>query len=104
MKKIMMILFIVTIATVNVKAQEEVQPKKTAEERATAMTKRMTKELALNAEQQTKVKAITLKREQERDALHEKLKNQQNETDAELKTVLSPEQFEKLKKKGKNSN
>ncbi|MCX6295787.1 MAG: hypothetical protein NTX97_06930, partial [Bacteroidetes bacterium] len=66
MKKIILILFTVVIASVKGMAQEPPKknaPLKTPEERAENMTKRMTKELSLTADQQVKTKAIILKRE-----------------------------------------
>ena len=66
MKNIILILFTVAIASVNALAQEPAKPrppKKSPEERAENITKRMTKELNLNADQEVKAKSIILKRE-----------------------------------------
>ena len=70
MKKIILILFAVAIASVNGVAQEATKtppPRKTPAERAENMTKRLTIDLNLNEDQQVKVKAIILKREEDRD-------------------------------------
>lgn len=106
MKKILMILFAVTIGAATANAQEKRQsppPKKTPEERAANMTAHMTKSLALNPEQQKRVKELILKREKEREELMDKAKNSREEMEkqmeADLQKILSPEQFEKFKKK-----
>lgn len=102
MKNIFLILFAVTIASVNVLGQEPTKPnppKKTPEERAENMTKRLTKELNLNAEQQTKTKAIILKRELEREKIQRSAKEGHEKVKEEFKAFLTPEQFQKFEKK-----
>ncbi len=102
MKRIILILFTVAIASVNSLAQEppkESAPKKTPEERAENMTKRLTKELNLNADQQVKAKAIILKREQDRESMIKKTKDAHEKTKAEFKAFLSEEQFKKFETK-----
>ena len=75
------------------------------EERAEAQTSRLTKALSLTAEQQTQVKAILLARDQKAAALRgtkpavkgEKMRQAKaikDETDAEMKKVLSEAQFQ----------
>ncbi|HEX8516709.1 MAG TPA: hypothetical protein VF868_10955 [Bacteroidia bacterium] len=105
MKKLMMILFAVAMTTATAIAQETKQPpaKKTPEERAEMATARMTKTLALNEEQQQKVKALILKREKDRENMQEKARDTRQKVEAEmeadLQKILNAEQFEKFKKK-----
>ena len=103
MKKLILILFAVAIASVNSRAQEPVKktppPQKSPAERAENMTKRLTKELNLSAEQQVKVKAIILKREQDRLEASKDLKEGNGKAKEELKTVFTPEQFQKFEAK-----
>ena len=79
---------------------------KSAEERAQAMTKRMEKNLALSADQTSKVEAINLEKFQKIDAIRGKYTNDRRqgfqetrtvrqEWDNELKAVLSADQFTK---------
>jgi Spy/CpxP family protein refolding chaperone len=92
MKKIVFILFVVAIASSKMLAQgppKEKGPKKSPEERAEMITKRMTKELALTPEQQTKVKAIVLKRAQERDAKIKEGKTIRDKVDHDFKLILT---------------
>ncbi|MDF2435774.1 MAG: hypothetical protein K0Q95_150 [Bacteroidota bacterium] len=105
MKKLLMTLFTVAVASVNTIAQEVAKtppPRKTPEERADNMTARMTKALALNAEQQQKVKTMILQREKEKEELREKAKGSQEKMqasiEADLQKILTPEQFDKFKK------
>jgi len=98
MKKIVLILFVVAIASSNMLAQgppEGRGPKKSPEERAEMITKRMTKELALTPEQQTKVKAIVLKRAQERDAKIKEGKTLRDKVDTDFKLILTADQYKK---------
>lgn len=98
----MMILFMVAIAAVNAGAQEKTQPppqKKTPEERAENMTKRMAKELALTDAQQTQVKALILKRERQREETMKAHKAEMEKIDAEFKTILTPDQYQKFEQK-----
>lgn len=111
MKKIVSVLFAVAIVSANVLAQEKPiekapRPQKSPEERAELMTKRMTKELSLNADQQTKIKAVVLKRAQERDVRIKEAKEQRERGDSDFKSILTPEQYtlflqhkEEMKKK-----
>jgi Spy/CpxP family protein refolding chaperone len=105
MKKLMMILVAAAMTTATALAQEAKQPppKKSPEERAGDITARMTKTLALNADQQQKVKEMILKRETEREAAMKKARGsrEQMETqmDADLQKILTPEQYDKYKKK-----
>lgn len=83
-------------------AQERPQqegPPKTPEERADNITKRLTKELALTADQQTKVKAIVLERESEMKKDREAAKANRDKHDAEMKAVLTPDQYQKFEAK-----
>lgn len=102
MKRIILILFTVAIASVNSVAQEPTKPpppRKTPEERAENMTKRLTKELALNPEQQIKAKAIVLKREQDREKVAKDMKQGSGKVKEEFKAILTPEQFQKFEAK-----
>lgn len=101
MKKMMMILFIAAMTAVNVNAQEKKQdaPKKTPEERAELMTQRMTKELALSADQQVKIKELILKREKQKQEGMEKRKAEMEKIEAQFKTILTSEQYQKFEKK-----
>lgn len=106
MKKVIMILFAVSIVAASTLAQEPQQPgpqKKTPEERAEHMTKQMTKALELNSDQQEKLKALIIKREKERQSMQAnvKMKREQMEKqmDEDLQKILNPEQFEKFKKR-----
>lgn len=102
MKNIILILFTVAIASVNALAQEPTKPKpekKTPEERAENMTKRLSKELNLNPEQEIKTKAIILKRELERERITKDVKEAHGKAKEEFKSFLTPEQFQKFEKK-----
>lgn len=108
MKKIILISFVVAIASVNGNAQEQKVPRKTPEQRTERITVKLNEELALNDAQKVKVKEVILKQEQQREELFKQLessrevfkeankKNMQT-TENELKTVLTPEQMGKLK-------
>ncbi len=109
MKNIILILFTVAIASVNAVAQEPTKPKpapkgsigtkKTPEERAENMTKRLSKELNLNPDQELKTKAIILKRELERERITKDVKEAHGKAKEEFKSFLTPEQFQKFEKK-----
>jgi Spy/CpxP family protein refolding chaperone len=82
----------------------------TAEERASRQTEMMTKQLDLTEEQQAKVKEIHLKHSQQmadhkkqateaKKQNRENMKTQMEAKDAELKQVLTPEQYEKWQTK-----
>jgi periplasmic protein CpxP/Spy len=106
MKKIIMTMFAVTMTIMSVTSQEAKQqppPRKTPEERAEAISNRMTKALELNADQQQKVKELILKKEKERKELQDKAKGTREKMEAEMETdlqkILTPAQFEKFKKR-----
>lgn len=101
MRKIMTMVLVLAIAALSAKAQESkpAPPKKTPEERAENMTRRMTKELALSPEQQTKVKAAILKRETMREQKMEAAKTEMDKIDAEFKQILSQDQYVKFQQK-----
>ena len=102
MKKVISILFVVAIASANMMAQESQEknsPKKSPEERAENMTKRMTKELALTQDQQIKMKALMVKREREREKAMDVRKGERDKMDGEIKTILTPEQFQKFQER-----
>jgi periplasmic protein CpxP/Spy len=95
-------LFTVVITSVNTMAQVPQDgngSKRTPEERASKMTERMTKELVLTADQQAKMKAIILKREQERESRMKEEKLRIEKLEADIKAILTPEQFQKFEQK-----
>ncbi|MCC6937639.1 MAG: hypothetical protein IT226_05400 [Flavobacteriales bacterium] len=102
-----------TILTSAAYAQDKEKPQRTPAERAQIRTERMTKDLGLTPEQITKVEAINRKyaeqaegmrtaRDQEagpaRKAAQEKRKAMRDAHEAEMKAVLSTEQFATWKK------
>lgn len=80
--------------------------KKTPEQRATDRTEKMTTELGLNADQKAKVQAANLAFTQalattkeegaDKEAMRAKAKELKVQRDAELKGILTPEQFAKM--------
>lgn len=103
MKKLMIV---AVLASMTLAAQAQEKDKKTPQERAKARTEHMTKELALSPEQQAKVEAINLKyadqveavrseREAERTAKREAAKAMHDAHDAEMKAVLTADQYTK---------
>lgn len=99
MKKIMLMLFVVAMASVNVMAQDDKDGKKSPEERADMMIKKMTKDLVLTADQQAKMKALILKNEQEREARKKEEKARKEKMHAEMKAILTAEQYKKFEQK-----
>lgn len=99
MKKIMLMLFIVAIASVNVNAQDDKDGKKSPEERAEMMIKKMTKELTLTADQQAKIKTLILKNEREKEARKKEEKARKERMHEEMKAILTAEQFKKIEQK-----
>lgn len=101
MKKIIL-LFMTVITAVNLNAQEPEKPKpakKTPEQRAENMSKRMAKELLLSPEQEVKVKEAILKREIARQEKVNAMKKEVDKIDAEFKKILTSEQYLKFKQK-----
>ncbi len=70
---------------------------KTAEERATMMTRKLTQELTLTSEQQSKIHALLLDREKQRDA-GTLDRNDRTKVDADINALLTKEQQEKWAK------
>jgi len=103
MKKLIMILFVVALGAMNASAQDDnaqLPPqKKTPEQRANNMTKRMTKELALTTDQQAKINALILKREKQREEDMKARKVQMQQMDAEFKAILNADQYQKFEQK-----
>lgn len=108
MKKIILISFVVAIASANGSAQEKKVSHKTPEQRTERITVKLNEELALNDVQKVKVKEVILKREQQREesikqfessreVFKEANKKNIKATEEELKTILTPEQMGKLK-------
>lgn len=84
--------------------EKKPESKKTPEEKAEMLTKKMTKELELTSEQQTKVSKVNLESAKEMDALKkelqaikEKKKALKEKRDTDLKSILTPEQHQKYK-------
>lgn len=108
MKKIMLTVVVVAIASLSVFAQKEKQPRKTPEERTEKIVVKMKNDLALTDEQVSKLKPVVLKREQQKDDLYTKMDTVKNHTrkvmkdaEEEFKKILTPEQLEKLKQERK---
>jgi periplasmic protein CpxP/Spy len=100
-KPIILALFIACAA--GSMAQDVQQERRTPEERAQAHTARMTKELGLTTEQAANVDAINRKyaaqTETMRTEQQQKRKTMREAHEAEMKAVLSPEQFATWQKK-----
>ena len=88
-------------------AQAQDGQRKNAQERAEMRTERMTKELGLNAEQAEKVKAINMRYAEKNEAIRaenkakaeanrSKIADQRDAQMKEYKSVLTPEQYEKM--------
>ena len=103
MKKLMII---AALASMTVAAQAQEKDRKTPQERAKLRTEHMTKELELSPEQQAKVEAINLKyadrveavraeREAERTAKRDAAEAMHAAHDAEMKAVLTADQYTK---------
>ena len=60
------------------------------------MPKRLSKELNLKAEKETKTKEIILKREVEREKIQKSAKEGHGKAKEEFKAFLTPEQFQKF--------
>jgi len=98
------VLIVIVISFSYSYAQDQgTKPKKTPEERAAMITDRMKKGLELTEEQYSSVYNIVLEAQKQRDeeiAKREELKKAAKErfekTEASLKEVLSPDQFNKL--------
>ncbi|MDR0230746.1 MAG: DUF4890 domain-containing protein [Dysgonamonadaceae bacterium] len=106
-----LVLVLVFVFVINVSAQNPNRKSRmTAEERAAKRTEMMTKQLDLTEDQQAKIKEINLKHFQERPnhqrqvreerrQNRENMRSQMTARDAELKEVLTPEQYEKWQEK-----
>ena len=90
-------------------ATDKLGKNKTPEERAQAMTDRMSTRLGLSADQKAKVQALNLekarkmsaiqeKRATERKQAHEEAKAYRQDWDNQLKTILSTDQYAELQK------
>ena len=100
------LMIIALLASMTVAAQAQEKDRKTPQERAKLRTEHMTKELELSPEQQAKVEAINLKyadrveavraeREAERTAKREAAEAMHAAHDAEMKAVLTADQYTK---------
>ena len=107
MKRIMIGMALALFTMGAATAQDKQQ--RPAADRAKQQTERMTKELGLNADQATKVEAINAKYAEKMDAMRADRKEKMAETKgkgaelndarlAEMKDVLTPEQYAKMEK------
>ena len=107
MRKSLILFSLLLVTTFYSFAQEK--SKKTPEERATSITKKLTEKLSLNADQAAKVKAITLKRTEKIDQVKSKANGDANakqtevkaikqQWEADLKGILTAVQFETYRK------
>ncbi len=103
MKKLMII---TVLAGMTMAAQAQDKAQRTPEERAKMRTERLTKELELTPEQATKVQAINVKyadkvdearkeREADRAEVRKEAKTMHDAHDAEMKAVLTADQYAK---------
>lgn len=102
MKKILLMMFAATMVSASILAQEPPpqDPKgKTPEERAENMSSRLSRELALSADQKDKVKAVILKREIALEKANEARKAEMEKVDEEFKKILNSEQYKKFETK-----
>jgi len=109
MKKIIFTLSLILMATLFAFAQESASANKsnmTAEQKAEIKSQKMAKELSLNADQQTKVKAAILKKQQAMEGLRTKYANDKtgmeaekkklkDQKDMEMKNILTADQYKK---------
>ena len=116
MKKLILSLVAVAIVSASGMAQEKQKPMKTPEEKAARQVDKMDRELTLTADQKAKIKEIILKRDlaredlfkkypEKNDAFREENKKLNNESEKEIKAILTPEQIEKqkqIREQGKN--
>jgi hypothetical protein len=108
MKKIMLTVVAIAIASVSMFAQKSKSPRKTPDERTEKIVVKMKNDLALSDDQVSKLKPVILKREQERENLYTKMDTVKSHSrkimqDAEedFKKILTSEQLEKLKQERK---
>ncbi len=113
MKKLLLVL---TLFVISVSAIAQKRDQRTPEQRANFVSERMVKKLGITPEQKTKVhdlvlkkatsvKAITTENQADKAQMQAKLKTVNNEFEAELKTILTPEQLTQwttMKKEWKN--
>ncbi|SFB78496.1 hypothetical protein SAMN05421780_101469 [Flexibacter flexilis DSM 6793] len=108
MKKFLLLSFAALMFVFSVNAQNAGKTKRTAAERAEALTKRMTTQLSLDAAQQERIKVINQQTAQKIDAARAELKGKENaaaraekvksveaERETLFKQVLKEEQFNK---------
>lgn len=108
MKKIILMLAVVAIATMSMFAQESMKPRRSPEERTEKIVEKMKTDLSLSNDQVSKLKPIILKREHQREEWRAKMstekeshKKMARETEEDFKKILTPEQMEKLKSQRK---
>ncbi len=108
MKKIILISFALAIASANVFAQGKKASHLTPEQLAEELTVKLNEDLALTDVQKVKVKEVILKREQQReisikqlersrDVFKEANKLSMKTAEDSLKTILTPEQMNKMR-------
>ncbi len=111
MKNILFSIFTILLVSFAISTKAQPQHKKfNAEDMSKMQTEMMKKELNLSDKQTTEVSAINLKfakkmdeqrknSEGDREAMHKQMETMQKERNAELKEVLTDEQYEKFLKK-----
>ena len=108
MKQLMMAA-VLAVMTLGAQAQDKAHEKKSATERAAVRTERMAKELGLSADQQARVKELNLRYAKEaevrhaddqakREVRHKEMRSRKEAYDAELKGMVSDEQYVKWRK------
>lgn len=109
MKRVKSFILVAMVAMTGLSVYAQDAPKKTAEERATMHTQRMKNNLELTPEQVAKVQDLNLGIAQKKDAIRtnpnwnkeqkeEALKKVDEARMEHLKTILTAEQYEKMKK------
>ena len=107
-KLITALIYILALLTISVSSyaqDKDSKPKKTPEERATLITDKMKSSLNLTDDQYSKVYELNLQRIKERQALKEErsktdsdIKKKRSEYMTSLKSILTDEQYQTLKK------
>ncbi len=101
-KSVLVAALLVALSAVGAMAQSERKQHPAAAERAERMTQKMEKDLGLNAQQVTEVKALNLERAKAADSLRaehtgrrQTMKAQKMAFDVRYKTILTVEQYTK---------
>lgn len=97
MKKLVFSLLMIAGLSLGASAQEK-GPEHNPQQRLEKMTKHLTEELNLTAEQQEKLKVVLEDRQRLRQEDHARHKEEREQMKAKLKEFLTAEQMEKLEK------